>query len=105
MDKLAIVLEVQAKDGKRDEIRAAWDRHLRPQLETPDSAQELYLVCEDASDPDRLLLIEVYSDPSRMQANAGAPWFAEYMREVGPLLDGQPRMMSGRPVWAKGIEV
>lgn len=105
MEKLAVVLEVKTRAGTRDQVLAAWERHLRPQLESPDSAQELYLVCEHASDPDTLLLIELYDDPSRMQANARAPWFADYMREVAPLLDGQPRMVVGQPVWAKGIEL
>ena len=105
MGKLAVVVEVTAKDGKRDEVRALWDKHLRPQLERPDSAQDLYLVCDDASDPNKLLLIELYNDPSRMRANAQAPWFHAYMQEVEPLLDGPPRMSMGNPRWAKGVAV
>lgn len=105
MDKMAVVVEVSAKDGKRDEVRALWNRHLRPQLERADSAQELYLLCEDASDPNKLLLIELYDDRSRMLANAEAPWFHAYMQEVAPLLDGQPRMSIGNPRWAKGVAV
>ncbi len=105
MDKLAVVLEVKAQAGKRDELRARWDRHLRPQLESADSAQELYLVCEDTDDPDKLLLIELYGDPRQMELNAATPWFAAYMQDVAPLLDGQPRMATGRPVWGKGVDV
>ena len=100
-----MVLEVKTKPGKRDQIRAAWDQYLRPQLEDPDSAQSLYLVCEAAGDTDTLLLIEMYDDPSRMEANASAPWFQDYMAEAAPLLDGQPRMILGTPVWAKGVAV
>jgi len=103
MDKLAVVVEVTAKDGARDEIRALWDRHLRPQLERPDSAQELYLLCDDAADPNGLLLIELYNDRSRMDANAQAPWFSAYMQEVSPLLAGRPRMRLANPRWAKGV--
>lgn len=103
MDKVAVVVEVSAKVGKRDEVRALWNKHLRPQLDLPDSAQELYLLCDDASDPNKLLLIELYDDPSRMRANAEAPWFRAYMEEVAPLLDGQPRMTMGNPRWAKGV--
>lgn len=105
MDKLAVVVEVRAKEGTRDEVRALWDKHLRPQLERPDSAQELYLICDDAGDPNKLLLIELYDDPSRMRANAEAPWFHAYMQEVAPLLDDQPRVSMGHPYWAKGVAV
>lgn len=104
-DKLAVVVEVNTHAGKRDGVRVLWDKHLRPQLERPDSAQELYLVCDDANNPNKLLLIELYNDPSRMSANAEAPWFRAYMQEVGPLLDGQPRMSLGKPRWVKGVAV
>jgi quinol monooxygenase YgiN len=62
----------------------------------------LYLVVEDAADPDALHLIEVYGDPDEMARTAQAPWFAEYLHAAGPLLAGPPSMATGEPVWAKG---
>jgi quinol monooxygenase YgiN len=103
--KLAIVLEVKTKPGMRGRLRASWDRHLRPQLQDPGSAQSLYLVCEDSSDHDKLVLIEVYDDSSMMEANASQSWFQAYLHEVAPLLDGRPRMTLATPVWAKGLAV
>jgi quinol monooxygenase YgiN len=104
MAKLTLIVTACAQPGRRDDVRALWDRHLRPRAEA-NQAQELYLFCEDADDADAFHLVEVYTDPGAAQENARAPWFADYMREVGPLLAGRPRMISARPVWAKGFEL
>jgi quinol monooxygenase YgiN len=104
MAKLALVVTVRTQPGRRDEVRALWDRHLRPRAEA-NPAQELYLFCEDAEDADAFHLIEVYAEPEAAEENARAPWFADYMREVGPLMAGRPSMVSARPVWAKGLEL
>jgi len=101
MNKTALILTVRTKPGKRDELRALWNRQLRPRAETND-AQELYLDCYDAQDPDTIHMVEVYGDPQAMQSNASAPWFADYMRAAAPLLDGAPRMVTAAPQWAKG---
>ena len=104
MAKLTLIVTARTQPGRRDDVRALWDRHLRPRAEA-NQAQELYLFCEDADDADAFHLVEVYTDPGAAQENARAPWFADYMREVGPLLAGRPRMISARPVWAKGFEL
>jgi quinol monooxygenase YgiN len=102
MDKIAMVVSIEAKAGRREAVRTLWDTHLRARVEAS-HAQELYLVVEDVEQPDTLHLIEVYNDPAEMQRNAAAPWFADYMKQVGPLLAGPPTMISGSPVWSKGL--
>jgi quinol monooxygenase YgiN len=102
MAKLTLILSARTQPGRRDDVRALWDRHLRPRAEG-NAAQELYLFCEDERDADAFHLVEVYSDPAAARENAQAPWFAAYMREVGPLMAGRPSMVSARAVWAKGI--
>jgi quinol monooxygenase YgiN len=104
MAKLTLILEAKAKPGKRDELRALWDEHLRRRAEA-NGAQELYLYCYDQGDPDTVRLIEVYSDRAAMDANAGAAWFADYMRATGPLLAEPPKMALAEPVWAKGFSL
>jgi quinol monooxygenase YgiN len=104
MAKLTLIVSVRTQPGRRDDVRALWDRHLRPRAEA-NPAQELYLFCEDADDADALHLVEVYGDPAAAQENARASWFADYMREAGPLIAGRPGMVSARPVWAKGLEL
>lgn len=102
MAKTAVIVSIRTKRGERTRLRSLWDEHLRARVEASD-AQEAYLVVEDASEPDVLHLVEVYNDPGEMQRNASAPWFAEYMRKTAPLLAGPPVMVTGEPVWTKGL--
>jgi quinol monooxygenase YgiN len=101
MSKTALILTVRTKPGRRDELRALWDEHLRPRAEA-NIAQELYLYCFDAKDPDVIHMVEVYGDPKAVGRNAAAPWFADYMRAAAPLIDGAPQMVTAEPLWAKG---
>jgi quinol monooxygenase YgiN len=101
MSKTALILTVRTRPGRRDDLRALWDEHLRPRAEV-NPAQELYLYCYDADDRDVIHMVEVYADPCEMQRNARAPWFAEYLRASAPLLAGPPTMATSHPVWAKG---
>ncbi|HEX8856538.1 MAG TPA: antibiotic biosynthesis monooxygenase [Thermoleophilaceae bacterium] len=96
--------EAKAKPGRRDELRKLWDAHLRPRAER-NPAHELYLYCYDDAEPNTVRLIEVYADRDSLQANAGADWFADYIRESAPLLDGAPEFATAIPVWAKGFEL
>lgn len=101
MTKTALILTVRARPGRRDDLRAVWEEHLRPRAET-DPAQELYLYCYDADDADTIRIVEVYGDPEAMGRNADAPWFAEYMRAAAPLIAGRPELVTAEPRWAKG---
>jgi quinol monooxygenase YgiN len=102
--KTALILTVRTLAGKRDALRALWEEHLRPRAEV-NPAQELYLYCYDADDPDTIHIVEVYGDAAEMGRNASAPWFADYMRAAGPLLAGPPSIHTAEPVWAKGYAV
>lgn len=104
MDRTAILITLRTGPGLRGKLRSVWDKHLRARVETCD-AQELYLVVEDQADPDVLHLVEMYNDPQQAQANAAAPWFADYLAAAAPLLGGPPVMATGVPVWAKGVPV
>src|SRR5690242_9691067 len=79
VSKVAVLIKITTKPGQRAELRKLWDTHLSARVEDS-PAQELYLVVEDAADPDALHLVEVYADPAQMARNAEAPWFADYLR-------------------------
>jgi quinol monooxygenase YgiN len=104
MSKIALILTVRTRAGRRDALHALWDEHLRPRAET-NPAQLLYLYCDDANDPDLIHMVEIYADPADMQRNATAPWFAGYMRASAPLLAGTPTMVTARPRWSKGYKL
>jgi quinol monooxygenase YgiN len=102
--KQVLILTIPTKPGRRDDVRAAWDRHLRARVEASE-AQELYLFCEDVDDPDVVRIVEVYNDLGAMAENARAPWFAAYIQETREYVDGHPSMARAEPVWAKGLTV
>jgi quinol monooxygenase YgiN len=104
VDKAVVVISIRTRPGRRTALRELWDQHLRPRVEAS-QAQEAYLVVEDSAQPDVLHLIEVYNDPRQMQRNAAAPWFADYLAEASPLMDGAPATFTGTPVWTKGVPV
>ena len=55
----------------------------------------------DDHDANTLYIFEHYTDRQVFQANAQAPWYAEYMNHVAPLLEGQPEVGVSTPVWSK----
>ena len=101
MAKLALFIHTRAKPGRRPELQALWEKHLQARIES-NPAQEIYLFCTDNNDPDAFHLFELYADPAELKANAVQPWFAEYMREVEPLLAEPPTVSVTTPAWAKG---
>ncbi|HON76373.1 MAG TPA: hypothetical protein PKZ38_11595 [Dermatophilaceae bacterium] len=102
MSKVAMIVRSKAQPGKREEIRLAYEQRLAPRAED-NEAQELVLWAADEHDADAFYLVEVYRDRPAMEENGRAPWFFEYLGVVGPLLDGQPEVMTATPTWAKGI--
>lgn len=101
MAKLALIIKTTCQPGKRDEVRALWDAQLRPRLEANDG-QEVYFFCNDDQNENVFYLFELYNNRELFQEQSQAPWFWEYMGQVGPLLDGQPEVAMTTPVWAKG---
>jgi quinol monooxygenase YgiN len=102
MEKIVMIVRSRAKPGERDRVRRLFEQHLAPRAVAND-AQELVIWATEPADPDAFLLVEVYRDRQAMEANAGAPWFWEYMAAAAPLLDGQPEVITGTPAWEKGI--
>lgn len=98
--KVATIVSVKARPGKRDEVLALFEQHLAPRA-TANSAQQVVVWVADAADPDTFHLFEVYADRASMEKNAQADWFGAYMAQVGPLLAGMPEMKVGEPRWIK----
>lgn len=90
----------RAQPGKREEVRQLFETHLAPHA-TANSSQPIVVWCADNGDPDTFYLWEVYSDPAAMEANGRAPWFGQYVAAVGPLLSGQPDVITATPMWVK----
>lgn len=101
MTKLALFIHTRTKPGKRGDLQALWEKHLKARAEA-NPGQEVYFFCTDNHDPDALHLFELYADPKQLEANANQPWFADYMAEAEPLLAEPPTVAVTTPAWAKG---
>lgn len=94
MNELAMMVSGTTKPGKREELRALFERLLAPAAQAND-AQRFVAFCLDHREPDRFFLFEIYSSAAAMQANAQNPAFAEYMQASMPLLSAPPEMSMG----------
>ncbi len=104
MGKLAMVITTTTQPGKRAEVHDLYRKVMAPRAEL-NAGQEVVVWCDHADDPDRFSLFEIYVDPETFAANAQAPWFAEYMAAVTPLLAAEPDVVMMSPAWAKGVSV
>jgi len=102
MGSLALIIRSVAQPGRRQEIYDAYQEVMAPRAEA-NEAQEVVVWCNDAADADRFTLFEIYRDQEAFGANAQAPWFAEYMGRVGPLLAGEPEVTMATPEWSTGL--
>jgi quinol monooxygenase YgiN len=102
MGTLALIIRSVAQPGRRREIYDAYREVMAPRAEA-NEAQEVVVWCNDAADPDQFTLFEVYRDHAALGANAQAPWFAEYMGRVGPLLAAEPEVTMATPEWSTGL--
>jgi quinol monooxygenase YgiN len=96
-----MIVRSRAKPGKREELRTAWDKHLRAETES-DPSRLLYLYLFDANDPDAYFLVEVFAEGASPPP-PDAPFFESFMQEAGPLLDGMPAVQQTEVVWSRGL--
>lgn len=104
MSKLAMIVKTKCQPGQRDEVRRLWDEHLQARALAND-AQELVVYCYDHQDENVFYLFEVYTTAEAVEASSKAPWFWDYMKAAGALIDGQPEVLTGTPVFAKGAAI
>lgn len=102
MSRLAMLVRTRARPGRRDEIEQLYREMLAPRAEE-NAGQEVVVWCADQHDPDTFYLFEIYRDADAMGMNAQAPWFAEYMQKVAPLLADEPEVGMATPKWSKGV--
>ena len=101
MEQVALFMTVRTQPGKRDALLALWEKHLKARAQKND-VQSHYVIARDLEDEDAIRFLEVYEDRVQLEANAAAPWFADYMVEAAPLLAGEPDVARAAPHWIKG---
>lgn len=100
MNKPGIIVELNCKDGKRDEVKALWERMVKPHAaENPEVLVSLYNY--GAANSNQIILVEFFQGQGVLESAFGEEWFQQYMKEMGELLQEEPKVTSLLNIWAK----
>jgi quinol monooxygenase YgiN len=101
MTEVGMWMEVPLKEGSRASAVEAAAFALE-QVANDDGAL-LFLVNASESEPDLLLVYELYRDQAALDEHNAADWLPAYLEKMGAFLAGEPRVHLVRPLLAKGI--
>lgn len=97
---VAVFIEHRARRGCRGEVRAVWERSLRPAIETNDG-HEAYSYMFDADDPDIFRALQHYTDDEAAAAYLTTPAHGAYIAAVEDMLVGPTRVLRREVIWTK----
>jgi quinol monooxygenase YgiN len=104
MSKPALIVKITCAAGKRDEVAAAMDNmfdHVEDEAGTI-----LYILHDDAGDPDVLWMYEAYADQEGFQAHSASPAMMELFGTLGgDLMGAPPELIMVTPRRAKGLDL
>ncbi len=100
MAPTALIIRHRTRPGRRDEVRAIWERHMAPAI-AANPGHEAYFYCFDTADPDVICAFQQYSGPDAARVFLETPAYRDYQDEVERLLLGPPEVTSLEPVWIK----
>ena len=103
MSEFALFITHRTAPGQRDKVRAVWERHMAPAVESNDG-HLAYYYCFDTEDADVLRVFQLYGDRAASEAFLKHPNYAAYLGEVEPLLQGPPQVHTAEPMWQKGTQ-
>jgi quinol monooxygenase YgiN len=103
MTALALFITHRTVPGQRDAVRAVWERHMAPAVES-NAGHLAYYYCFDTEDSDVLRVFQLYRDRDASEAFLKHPNYAAYLGEVEPLLQGPPQVHTAEPTWQKGTQ-
>jgi len=103
MSKIGLFIKHTALSGKRDEVHAVWEKHMQPRI-AANAGHEAYFYCFDENDPDTIHVYQQYTNREAMQEFLAHPEYADYLKEVGPLIAHPPEMTTTNPIWIKGAK-
>ena len=101
MSSIALIIKHRTIPGKRDAVRAAWEKHMAPAI-SDNPGHSVYFYCFDNADPDVICAFQHYESVEASQAFLKTASYAAYLEAVEPLLSGPPEVTSLTPVWVKG---
>ncbi|MEN3792724.1 antibiotic biosynthesis monooxygenase [Fulvimarina sp. MAC3] len=96
----ALFLKHKARPGCRDDLEAAWRRHMLPAIEG--NPGHLAYTYSFANEADVVAAFQVYRSKDDADAFVRSPAYLAYLRESRPLLTHEPEVMVLEPRWTKG---
>jgi autoinducer 2-degrading protein len=100
MPKVSLLAKFRVKDGKGDELIAAF-QSLFEQVEN-EPGTLLYVMNRAKDDPDVFWFSELYADDDAFAAHSGSDAMAKAMPTLGPLI-AESELLLGEPVLTKGV--
>ena len=100
MSKVSVVARVKAKEGKGEELVAAF----RPVLEQAEKepGTQLYILHRSNDDPDLFCVCELYADDEAFAAHSTSDAMAEAAPALGKVI-AESELIVGEPLSAKGM--
>lgn len=100
MSALALFIRHKTKPGRRDQVRAVWERHM-PSAIGANADHVAYFYCFANADADSICAFQLYATIAAAEAFLKTASYQNYLREVEPLLAGPPEVTELTPMWAK----
>jgi quinol monooxygenase YgiN len=102
MAQVAMLARLRAKEGKGDELVAAF-RPLFEQAAT-EPGTLLYVMNRSKDHADEFWVSELYADDEAFAAHSGSESMAQAAPALGPLI-AESELILGEPVLAKGVPI
>lgn len=100
MAKVSVLAKLTVRDGKGDELVAAFDDLFAAAGQ--EAGTELYVMNRSASDPNVFFFYELYRDGDAFGAHGGSEAMKKAATVFGPLI-AESELIIGAPVKAKGV--
>ena len=102
MPQVALLARVRAKEGRGNELIAAFQPLLEQVENEPGTL--MYVMNRSKDDPDVFWVSELYTDDDAFAAHSGSEAMAKAGPTLGPLI-ADSELIIGQPVLAKGLPV
>jgi quinol monooxygenase YgiN len=100
MSSHAVFIVHRTAPGRRDDVRAVWERHMVPAI-AANPGHLAYFYCYDNDDTDVLRVFQLYADRQAADDFLKHESYAAYLRDVESLLSGPPQVHGAEPKWKK----
>ena len=100
MSSTALFIIHQTKQGKREEVKMVWLKHMAPAIQE-NAGHLAYFYTFDNNNPDSICAFQHYESEQAAKDFLSNPNYQRYLVESRELLEKEPQIMSLSPQWVK----